>query len=155
MKFLVAASLKSLKVFCEIHPIVKCDTYEFYVRIVRKKVTIQVLPLLQIGTWRILWLLFSLDLVLFSIWHTTLPVCQGHSADIPLLNQHLMHAFIIHFILASFTCAHSAWFSTSIWCRHHNQSIPYMECDGFSSHSSIFHIPRDQGPRPFLSFGSS
>ena len=37
----------------------------------------------------------------------TLPVCQGPSADIPLLNQRL-DAFIIHFILASFTCAHSA-----------------------------------------------
>ena len=24
-----------------------------------------------------------------------------------------------------------------------------MECDGFSSHSSIFHIPRDQGLGPF------
>ena len=27
--------------------------------------------------------------------------------------------------------------------------------DGFFSHISIFHIPRGQGPRPFLSFGSS
>ena len=45
----------------------------------------QVLPLLQFGTWRILWLLFSLDLVLFSIWHTTLPICQGPFVDIPLL----------------------------------------------------------------------
>ena len=47
----------------------------------------QVLPLLQIGTWRILWLLFSLDLVLFSIWHTTLPVCLGPFANTLLLNQ--------------------------------------------------------------------
>ena len=46
----------------------------------------QVLPLLQIGTWRILRPLFSLDLVLFSIWHTTLPVCQGPVVDILLLN---------------------------------------------------------------------
>ena len=48
----------------------------------------QALPLLQIRTWRILWLLFSLDLVLFSIWHTTLPVCQGPVVDIPLLNRY-------------------------------------------------------------------
>ena len=47
-----------------------------------------VLPLLQIGTWRILWLWVSLDLVLFSIWHTTLPVCQGPVVDIPLLNRY-------------------------------------------------------------------
>ena len=39
----------------------------------------QALHLLQFGTWRILWLLFLLDSVLFSIWHTTLPVCQGPS----------------------------------------------------------------------------
>ena len=29
-----------------------------------------------------------LDLILFSIWHNTLPVRQGPSADIPLLNQY-------------------------------------------------------------------
>ena len=36
----------------------------------------QVLPLFQFGTWKILWLLFCLDSVLFSIRHTTLPVCR-------------------------------------------------------------------------------
>ena len=49
----------------------------------------QVLPLLQFGTSRILWLLFFLDSVLFFIWKTTLPVCQGPSADILLLNSYL------------------------------------------------------------------
>ena len=29
-----------------------------------------------------------LDLVLFSTWHTNLPVCQGSFANIPLLNQY-------------------------------------------------------------------
>ena len=54
----------------------------------RRIKTKKVLPLLQLGTWRILGLLFSLDLVLFSIWHTTLPVCQGPIVDILLLNQY-------------------------------------------------------------------
>ena len=43
-----------------------------------------------------------------------------------LLYNTTIHAFKFHFILASFTCIHSTWFWTSIWCRHHNQSIPSL-----------------------------
>ena len=50
----------------------------------------QVLPLLHFGTWRMLRSLFSLDLVLFSISHTTLPVCQGPFEVIPLLNRYFL-----------------------------------------------------------------
>ena len=40
--------------------------------------------------------------VLFLIWHTTLPVCQGPSTDIPLLNRLLL--LTVHWLVSSANC---------------------------------------------------
>ena len=76
--------------FYESYTIVKSDTKEFYVRIVRKEVAVKsrLHPESIFGPGENYDLGFSLDLVLFSIWHTTLPVCQDPIANIPMLNQY-------------------------------------------------------------------
>ena len=50
--------------------------------------TMQVLPNCSLGLGEYYDFGFFLDLILFSIWYSTLPVWQALSADIPLLNQY-------------------------------------------------------------------
>ena len=52
-------------------------------------------------------LLFFLDLVLFSIWHTTLPVCQGPSADIAAAKS--MFLLTVHWPASSANCNLLVW----------------------------------------------
>ena len=64
----------------------------------------QVLLLLHFGTWRILRLLFSLDLVLFSVWRITLLICQCPFEDISLLIRDFYLRPIGHRHLQIVTC---------------------------------------------------
>ena len=48
----------------------------------------QVLPYCSLGPGEYYDFGLFLDLILFSVWHITLTVCQGPSADILLLNQY-------------------------------------------------------------------